>query len=57
MLNAVLWIESVLATVFVLSRCYTRLFIMHSAGIDDFCLLLALVSLDQTAWQKTIRRY
>lgn len=48
MLNAVLWVESCLAAVFVLGRCYTRLFIMRSAGFDDFCLLLTLVSVYRT---------
>ncbi|KAI6785266.1 uncharacterized protein J7T54_006908 [Emericellopsis cladophorae] len=44
-LNAVLWTETVVATMFVFARCYTRLFILHSAGWDDFFLVLTLLLL------------
>ncbi|RGP65176.1 hypothetical protein FLONG3_9316 [Fusarium longipes] len=43
MLNAVLWVQVVVALVFVVLRLYTRSQILHSIGPDDYLVLLALI--------------
>lgn len=42
---AVSWIEYVVAIVIVGARMYTRSCLIHNVGIDDWMILLALVSL------------
>lgn len=42
---AVSWTECVVAILFVSARMYTRIFLIHNVGIDDWMMLLALVSL------------
>ncbi|SPO06361.1 related to integral membrane protein pth11 [Cephalotrichum gorgonifer] len=41
--NAALWTEAVIAALFIFARMYTRIFILHSAGWDDFLLCVTLV--------------
>uniref|UniRef100_A0A8H7NEJ2 Rhodopsin domain-containing protein n=1 Tax=Bionectria ochroleuca TaxID=29856 RepID=A0A8H7NEJ2_BIOOC len=45
MINAVLWTETAIAATFVLARCYTRRFILHSLGLDDYFLIISLLLL------------
>lgn len=42
---AVSWIECVVAILIVGARLYTRSCLIHNVGIDDWMILLALVSL------------
>ena len=41
---AVSWTECAVATLFVSARMYTRISLIHNVGIDDWTILLALVS-------------
>ena len=41
---AVSWTECAVAILFVSARMYTRIFLIHNVGIDDWMMLLALVS-------------
>lgn len=43
MVNAVLWVETVVAAVFVGLRVYTRKFILNNLGWDDYLSVVALV--------------
>ncbi|KAF4988167.1 hypothetical protein FDECE_15164 [Fusarium decemcellulare] len=45
MLNAVLWTETVIATLFVVLRVYTRKVVLRSFGWDDFFLIITLILL------------
>lgn len=41
---AVGWTECAIAILFVNARMYTRISLIHNVGIDDWMMLLALVS-------------
>ncbi|CAM1511889.1 Fc.00g094020.m01.CDS01 [Cosmosporella sp. VM-42] len=43
--NAILWVETVIATAFVVLRIYTRKVILRSLGLDDLFLLITLILL------------
>ncbi|CAG8980608.1 hypothetical protein HYALB_00013763 [Hymenoscyphus albidus] len=41
--NWVMWIEALIGLVFVLARYYTRKFVIHSVGWDDYWIIISLV--------------
>ena len=41
---AVSWTECAVAILFVSARMYTRISLIHNVGMDDWMMLLALVS-------------
>jgi hypothetical protein len=43
MTNAVLWVLTVILSIFVALRLYTRKEILNSVGADDYLAVLALV--------------
>ncbi|KAJ3538562.1 hypothetical protein NM208_g5860 [Fusarium decemcellulare] len=43
MVNAVLWVQVVIFAIFVALRIYTRYSILHSIGLDDYLVVVALV--------------
>ena len=40
---AVLWVETSMACVFVIARVYSRKFVSHSVGYDDYLAVVTLV--------------
>lgn len=46
---AVSWIECVVAMIIVGARMYTRSYLIHNVGVDDWMILLALVSLSKVS--------
>lgn len=43
-LNVVMWVQFVLATIFIALRIYTRYFLLRCIGWDDIMIVIALVS-------------
>ena len=44
LINRITWTETALASTAVIVRLYTRIFVIHSVGLDDWVMLFALVS-------------
>jgi putative effector of murein hydrolase len=46
MTNAVLWLEVFIFAFFVALRLYTRISLLNAVGVDDYLVVLALVSVN-----------
>jgi hypothetical protein len=55
-MNGVMWMQVVMAMVFVGARMYTRHFIIHNIGWDDTFMIVNLVSVALRALSLTIQK-